>query len=98
MHVFLLLRFRIYWKLRTLEVLKNSVLLKCASKHNSHFWTYDLCGPIPYVMLLIQASPLRGQMGGDWAMEIETFLGPLNWHRAVRRVSFGAQKVEISRV
>jgi hypothetical protein len=29
---------------------------------------------------------------GSWAMEIETFLGPVKWHRAVRRVPFGAQK------
>jgi hypothetical protein len=26
-----------------------------------------------------------------WALEIEKFLGPVKWHRAVRRVPFGAQ-------
>ncbi len=31
-------------------------------------------------------------MGGGWALEIETFLGPVKWHQAVRRVPFGAQK------
>jgi hypothetical protein len=27
-----------------------------------------------------------------WALEIESFLGPVKWHRADRRVPFGAQK------
>jgi hypothetical protein len=31
-------------------------------------------------------------VGGGWAQEIETFLGPVKWHRADRRVPFGAQK------
>jgi hypothetical protein len=46
----------------------------------------------PYVMCLMREDPLRGQVGGGWALEIETFLGPVKWHRAVRRVPFGAQK------
>ncbi len=48
----------------------------------------------PYVIFLMSADPLRGQVGGGWALEIETFLGPVKWHRAVRRVPFGGQKVE----
>jgi hypothetical protein len=32
----------------------------------------------PYVML--------------WMQKIDTFLGPVKWHRAVRRVPFGTQK------
>jgi hypothetical protein len=43
----------------------------------------------PYVMLLMRANPLRGQVGVGWAQEIETFLGPVKRHRAVRRVPFG---------
>ncbi len=39
-------------------------------------------------MILMRADPLRGQMGGGWTLEIETFLGPVKWHRAVRRVPF----------
>ncbi len=31
-------------------------------------------------------------MRGGSALEIKTFLGPVKWHRAVRRVPFGAQK------
>ncbi len=38
-----------------------------------------------YVLLLIRATVLRGQAGGGWALEIETFLGPVKWHRASRR-------------
>ncbi len=30
--------------------------------------------------------------GGGWALEIESFLGPVKWHRADRRVPFGAHK------
>ncbi len=41
----------------------------------------------PYVMLLMRASTLRGHVGGG-----EPFLGPVKWHRAVRRVPRGAQK------
>jgi hypothetical protein len=31
----------------------------------------------PYVMLLMQANPLRGHVGVGWALEIETFLVPV---------------------
>ncbi len=48
-----------------------------------------------YVMLLTRANSRRGQVGGDWALEIDTFLGPVQWHRAVRRVPFGVQKVDV---
>ncbi len=43
------------------------------------------------VMLLIRATPLRGQVGDGWALEIETFLGPVKWHRAVRGVASGTK-------
>jgi hypothetical protein len=43
-------------------------------------------------MILMCANPLRGQVGGGWALEIKTFLGPVKWHRAVRQVPVGAQK------
>jgi hypothetical protein len=46
----------------------------------------------PRIMFWMRAYPLRGQVGGDWALELERFLGPVKWHRAYRRVSFGAQK------
>jgi hypothetical protein len=40
-------------------------------------------------MLLMRANPLRGQVGGGWALEIKTFLGRVKWHRAFSRVPFG---------
>jgi hypothetical protein len=56
---------------------------------NIYLCTYDLYDP--QVMFMMRADPLRRQVGGGWALEIETFLGPVKWHRAVRRVPFGAQ-------
>jgi hypothetical protein len=44
------------------------------------------------VMFWMRADPLRGQLGWTWVLEIETFLGPVKWHQAVRQVPFGAQK------
>jgi hypothetical protein len=50
----------------------------------------------PYVMLLMMANPLRGQVGGGWALEIETsFLDPVKCHQAVMRVP---KKVDQSEV
>jgi hypothetical protein len=43
-------------------------------------------------MLLMQVNPLRGQVGGGWALEIEMFLGPAKGHGDVMRVPFEAQK------
>jgi hypothetical protein len=43
----------------------------------------------------VRAYPLRGEVGGGWAVEFESFLGPVKWHRADRRVPFGAQKSHI---
>jgi hypothetical protein len=37
----------------------------------------------PYIMFLMRADPLRGQVGEGWALGIDTFLGPVKWHRAV---------------
>jgi hypothetical protein len=44
------------------------------------------------VMLWMRADPLREQVGEVWALEIDTFLGPVKWHWVIRRLSFGAQK------
>ncbi len=30
-------------------------------------------------MFLMRADPLLGQVGGGWALEIETFLVPVKW-------------------
>jgi hypothetical protein len=34
------------------------------------------------VMFLMRADPLGGPVGGGWALEIESFLGPVKWHWA----------------
>ncbi len=46
----------------------------------------------PCIMFWMRAYPLRGQVGGGWALEIESFLGPVKCHWAYRRVPFGAPK------
>jgi hypothetical protein len=51
--------------------------------------TCDLYYPVRYVILLMRADALRGQVGGGWALVIKTCLGPVKWHRAVRRVPLG---------
>ncbi len=46
----------------------------------------------PCIMFWVRAYPLRGEVGGGWALEFKSFLGPVKWHQADRRVPFGAQK------
>ncbi len=46
----------------------------------------------PYVMIFMRTNPLRGQVGGGWALDTETCLGPVKWHQPVWRVPFGAHK------
>jgi hypothetical protein len=43
------------------------------------------------IMFLTRADPLRKQVGGGWALEIESFFGPVKWHRADSEVPLGAQ-------
>jgi hypothetical protein len=52
----------------------------------------DLIYTSSYVIVLMRADLLQGQVGRGWALEIETFLGPVTWHRAVRRFQLGSQK------
>jgi hypothetical protein len=40
----------------------------------------------------MRAAFITWQVRGGWALEIETFLGPVKWHRADRPVPFGTQK------
>jgi hypothetical protein len=48
----------------------------------------------PRIMFWMRAYPLRGEVRGGWALEFKSFLGPVKWHRADRRVPFGAQKTQ----
>jgi hypothetical protein len=45
----------------------------------------------PYVILLIRAIPL-GKVGRGWALEIETFLGLVKWHRVISAI-WGVKKI-----
>jgi hypothetical protein len=49
-------------------------------------------------MFWMRAYTLLGQVGGGWALEFESSLGPVKWHRADRRVPFGAQKTRETRI
>jgi hypothetical protein len=46
----------------------------------------------------MRADTLRGQVGGGWALEMNIFVGPVKWHRADRRVPFGARKTRDSKL
>jgi hypothetical protein len=45
----------------------------------------------PCIMFWRRGYTLRGEVGGGWALEFLRFLGPVKWHRADRRVPFGAR-------
>jgi hypothetical protein len=49
----------------------------------------------PCIMLWMCAYPLLGQVGGGWALEFDSFLGPVKWHRADRSGHLGPKKLEI---
>ncbi len=49
------------------------------------------------IMFWMRAYPLQGEVGGGWALEFESFLGSVKWHRANRWEPFGAQKTWNSR-
>jgi hypothetical protein len=53
--------------------------------------TFDLYGPVRNAF---DAGSIyyEGKWEGGWALEIDTFLGPVKWHRADRRVPFGGPK------
>ncbi len=46
----------------------------------------------PSLMFWMRAYPLRREVGGGWALEFQSFLGPVKWHRADRGVPFGTEK------
>jgi hypothetical protein len=56
----------------------------------NYLCTYALYSSVHNV--LDAAYLLRGEVGGGWALEFLSFLGPVKWERAVRRVPFGARK------
>ncbi len=40
----------------------------------------------------MRADPLRGQVEWGWALEIESFLGPVKRHQAIMSVIWGPKK------
>ncbi len=38
----------------------------------------------PCIMFWMRAYPLRGEVGGGWALEFESYLGPVKWHRELQ--------------
>ncbi len=69
---------------------------KRSGKHIKSRTTITIYAPMiytaPCIMLWMRAYPLRGEVGGGRALEFESFLDPVKWHRADRRLPFGAQK------
>jgi hypothetical protein len=53
----------------------------------NYLCTYDLYSPVHNVYDAC-ISITRGS-GRGWALEFSSFLGPVKWHRADRRVPFG---------
>ncbi len=45
----------------------------------------------PCIMFWMRAYPLWGEVVGGWALEFLSFLGPVKFHRADRRVPPGAR-------
>jgi hypothetical protein len=63
------------WKLATIPLY--NPLKSPLETHVNTTTSEPLIDTAQYVMLLMRANPLRGQMGGGWALEIKTFLGPV---------------------
>jgi hypothetical protein len=58
---------------------------------------YNKLPPRSCIMFLMRADTLRGQVGGDWALEMESFLGPVKWHPPIGECHLGPKKLGISR-
>ena len=43
----------------------------------------------PCIMFWMRTYPLRGEVGGGWALEFSSFLGPVKWHRVDLSASRG---------
>jgi hypothetical protein len=52
----------------------------------SYLCTYDLYGPVRNVFDACRS--IARAVGRGWALESESFLGPVQWHRVDRRVPF----------
>jgi hypothetical protein len=58
---------------------------------NNYLCTYDLYSPVHNVLDACISISERDVRGG-WALEFESLMGPVKWHRVDRRVPFGNPK------
>jgi hypothetical protein len=49
----------------------------------------------PYVIFWMRAYPLRGEVGGGWALEFPSFLGPVNGNEPIRESDIWAQNTRV---
>ncbi len=56
---------------------------------------HDLYGPMR--LFLMRADTLRGQVGGGWALEIESFWATWNGIEPIAECHLGPKKLKISR-
>ncbi len=79
----------------TISGVYNRVATRLFKFSRAFLMKLTIYAPIIYTaqcrMFWMRAYPLGGQVGGGWALEFESFQGPVKWHRGDRRVSFGAQ-------
>ncbi len=60
---------------------------------NNYLCTYNLYGPC--VMLLMRAASVTWASGRGLGPEIESFVGPVKWHRPIGECHLGPKKLAI---
>jgi hypothetical protein len=68
------------WSRKNVILFLRSVVQTVKVRDN-YLCTYDLYSPV-LIMFWMRAYPLQGQVGGGWAVEISSFLGP-KWHSPI---------------
>jgi len=49
----------------------------------------------PCAMFWMRTYPLLGHVGGAWAPEFESFLGPVKWHLAIGECHLRPKKLDM---
>jgi hypothetical protein len=50
----------------------------------------------PCIMFWMRAYPSRGHVGGDWALEFESYLGPVKWPFVLKDLQMYTDKKEMT--
>ncbi len=86
---------------RNIKSERNCTFMNSASgpiQHNDGTCLLTIYSPViytaPCIMFWMGAYTLRWEVGGGWALEFPSFLSPVKWERANRRVLFGAKKTQ----